>query len=152
MLLHEDHEEKKKVSENANEFDEVSRAVIGATIEERRVLGPGFRETVYQKALARELQLRGLHFVSETRVPVTYKDVNVGTNAPDFIVEAQVALALKAVVTILDVHVSQLVSSMKATNQRIGLILNFSKKNHERGNPQSGTLVLAVLALFVFFV
>src|SRR2546426_943071 len=116
MDLHEDHEGKKKVRENSNEFDEISRAVIGAAIEVHRILKPGFRESVYQKALAREMQLRGLQFVSEPRVPVSYKDVNVGTHAPDFIVEENVALELKAVETILDVHVSQLVSSMKATN------------------------------------
>ena len=133
MLLHEDHEEKKNDNENSNNFDRISKAVIGAAIEVHRVLGPGFRESVYQKALARELQLRGLHFVSEPRVPVLYKEVNVGTHAPDFIVEETVGLELKAVETILDVHVSQLVSSMKATNLKIGLILNFSKKTVKEG-------------------
>ena len=115
------------------EFDDVSRAVIGAAIEVHRILGPGFRESVYQKALAKEMELRGLSFVSEPRVTVTYKNTNVGTHAPDFIVEETVALELKTVEAILDVHVSQLVSSMRATGLKIGLVLNFSKKTLKEG-------------------
>jgi GxxExxY protein len=115
------------------EFDEVSRAVIGAAIEVHRVLGPGFRESVYQKALEREFELRGIQFRAVPRMPVSYKGMNVGTHAPDFVVQELVAVELKAVEAIADVHVSQLVSSMRATGLRIGLVLNFSKGTMKEG-------------------
>lgn len=97
------------------------------------MLGPGFRESVYHKALAREMELRGIRFVSEPSIKVDYKDVNVGTHEPDFVAEDTVVVELKVAESILDVHVVQLVSSMKATGKRIGLILNFAKKTMKEG-------------------
>lgn len=115
------------------EFDAISKSIIGAAIEVHRILGPGFRESVYHKALARELTLRGISFVSEPSVKVEYKDVNVGTHEPDFLVADEVVVELKVVECILDVHVVQVVSSMRATGKRTGLILNFAKKTMKEG-------------------
>ena len=115
------------------DFDPVSKAIIGAAIEVHRVLGPGFRESVYHKALARELTLRGIPFVSEPSVRVEYKDINVGTHEPDFLVWDEVVVELKVVETILEAHVVQVVSSMRATGKSIGLILNFAKKSMKEG-------------------
>jgi len=117
----------------AEEFDRVSNLVIGAAIEVHRVLGPGFRESVYHKALAREMELRGIKFVSEPSLKVDYKGVNVGTHEPDFVVEDEVVVQLKVAEAINDVHVVQLVSSLKATGKKIGLILNFAKKTMREG-------------------
>jgi len=117
----------------AEEFDRVSNLVIGAAIEVHRVLGPGFRESVYHKALAREMELRGIKFVSEPSLKVDYKGVNVGTHEPDFVVEDEVVVQLKVAEAINDVHVVQLVSSLKATGKKIGLILNFPKKTMREG-------------------
>ncbi|MBM4050002.1 MAG: GxxExxY protein, partial [Planctomycetes bacterium] len=92
-----------------------------------------FRESVYHKALAREMELRGIKFVSEPSLKVDYKGVNVGTHEPDFVVEDEVVVQLKVAEAINDVHVVQLVSSLKATGKKIGLILNFAKKTMREG-------------------
>jgi len=114
-------------------FDPVSNLVIGAAIEVHRILGPGFRESVYHKALGRELELRNIKFVREPSIKVDYKAVNVGTHEPDFVVEDEVVVELKVVEKITDVHVVQLISSMKATGKNVGLILNFAKKTLKEG-------------------
>lgn len=117
----------------AEEFDRVSNLLIGAAIEVHRVLGPGFRESVYHKAFALEMELRGIKFVSEPSLKVDYKGVNVGTHEPDFVVEDEVVVQLTVAEAISDVHVVQLVSSLKATSKKIGLILNFAKKTLREG-------------------
>jgi GxxExxY protein len=78
-------------------YKELSYAIIGAAMEVHRVLGPGFLEAVYQKALAHELTLRGTYFEQFKRLPVTYKEVLVGEYEADFVVEDKIILEIKAI-------------------------------------------------------
>ena len=77
-------------------YKELTFAVIGAAMEVHKVLGPGFLESVYQSALARELTLRGIPFDQQIRLPVTYKDVLVGEYIADFVVDGKLIVELKA--------------------------------------------------------
>ena len=105
--------------------EEVTRAVIGAAIEVHKVLGPGFLESVYEEALAIELQLRGIRFVRQASLAVYYKGSKVGEGRVDLLVEELVIVELKAVDDLHEVHRAQAMSYLKASNLRVALLLNF---------------------------
>ena len=99
--------------------------VIGAAMEVHRVLGPGFLESIYHRALVHELKLRGLNVETERAIDIRYKDARVGVHRLDLIVETSVVVELKAVSNIADAHVAQVLSYLKATRLQVALILNF---------------------------
>jgi GxxExxY protein len=78
------------------DFDDATGAIIGCALEVHRTLGPGFREIVYQRALAMELQAAGLEFEREVKVPIMYKGHQIDTRRADFVVE-DVMVEIKAV-------------------------------------------------------
>jgi len=78
-------------------YKELSYVIVGAAMEVHRILGPGFLEAVYQKALAHELTLRGIRFEQFKRLPVTYKRVPIGDYEADFVIEGKIILEIKAV-------------------------------------------------------
>ena len=71
-------------------FKELSYAIVGAAMEVHRILGPGFLEAVYQKALAHELTLRGIRFEQFKKLPVYYKGILVGEYEADFVIEGKI--------------------------------------------------------------
>ncbi|UCH88259.1 MAG: GxxExxY protein [Thermoplasmata archaeon] len=101
--------------------------VIGAAIEVHKILGPGFIESVYHNALKKELTLRGILYETEKNVEIFYKEDEVGEHRLDMLIENTIVVELKAVSEISDVHISQVVSYLKATELNVGLILNFSR-------------------------
>ncbi len=107
-------------------FDECSNRVIGAAVAVHSALGPGFVEGVYQAALEMELSDRGVQCSREVRVPIRYRGREVGLHRLDLIVEGRVVVELKSVSLILDTHLAQLRSYLKASGLRVGLLLNFN--------------------------
>jgi GxxExxY protein len=106
--------------------DELGRDVIGAAIEVHRILGPGLLESIYEKCLLRELELRGIGAASQKIVKVEYKDaVFTETLKFDVLVESCLLLELKAVEGVLPIHKAQLLSYMKLLNIPLGLVINF---------------------------
>jgi GxxExxY protein len=99
--------------------------VIGCAIAVHRALGPGFLESIYQKAMVVELDSRGLSFECERRVPVSYRGVDIPGQRIDLIVESLVVVELKSVVRFDDVHTAQVISYLKTTKLRAGLLINF---------------------------
>lgn len=106
---------------------EVTGAVIGAAMAVHAELGPGFLESVYESALVVELRLRGIPFERQRVVPVVYEGVEVGKHVLDLLVAGKVVVELKAVSDLNSAHRAQLASYLKATGNRIGLLLNFSR-------------------------
>ena len=104
----------------------LSEAVIGAAIEVHRVLGPGFVEAVYERALCAELTQRGIPFVAQAVVVVRYKDMPVGEARLDVVVADKLVLELKAVDAYSPVHLAQVLSYLKATGLPLGLLINFN--------------------------
>lgn len=101
--------------------------IIGAAIEVHRELGPGLLESAYQACLARELSLRGLPFEQEKPLPVEYKGVRLDCGYRlDFIVAGKVVVELKAVEAIHKVNEAQLLTYLKLTGCRVGLLINFN--------------------------
>jgi GxxExxY protein len=107
--------------------NELSNAIIGAAIEVHRHLGPGLLETAYQQSLARELSLRNLKFETEKPIPLNYKGINLDcAYRLDFMVEGKLILELKAVEKILPVFEAQMLTYLKLTGCKLGLIVNFN--------------------------
>jgi GxxExxY protein len=105
--------------------DKLTESVIGLAMKVHRVLGPGFVEAVYQRALLVELRNAGLRAESERRVSVLYAGVSVGEYMADITVEDSVILELKAVEMLRRAHEVQLVHYLTATGLDVGLLLNF---------------------------
>ena len=106
-------------------YKELTFAIIGAAMELHRILGPGFLETVYQSALARELTLRGIPFEQQVHLPVSYKDVLVGEFIADFIIDGKLIVEIKAVSNFNSQHQAQAMHYLAATGLRLALLLNF---------------------------
>lgn len=106
---------------------ELTERIIGAAIEVHRHWGPGLNEDIYEKSLCRELFLQGLAFECQLRRPLIYKGEKVGDDLKlDMLVERQVVLELKSVANLLPVHEAQLLSYMRITDSRVGLLINFN--------------------------
>src|SRR5438045_2845523 len=98
-------------------------------MEVHRTLGAGFLESIYRNALLHELHLRGLSFKSEVEVQVRYKESIVGRHRLDILVENVVIIELKAVCQIIDIHIAQTISYLRATDAEIALIINFGESS-----------------------
>ena len=119
-------------------FGQITGAVIGAAMAVHRELGPGFLESVYEAALDVELARRRIPFERQVAVSVRYSGVEVGTHRLDLLVAGKVVVELKATSDLSSVHQAQLSSYLKATGNRIGLLLNFGRpslqvRRHDRG-------------------
>jgi GxxExxY protein len=101
--------------------------IIGAAMEVHRVLGPGFVEAIYQRALLHELKLRGFIVETEQQLGVRYKDAIVGVHRLDIVVNKVVIVELKAVTGIIEAHRAQAISYLKASGLNVALILNFGE-------------------------
>ena len=101
--------------------------IIGAAMEVHRALGPGLLESVYQACLAREFALRSLSFEQEIPLPVIYKDVRLDCGYRlDFLVNDKVVVELKAVEQMLPVYEAQLLTYLRLTGCKVGLLMNFN--------------------------
>ncbi len=96
-----------------------------AVFEVHNTLGPGFVESVYEEALAYELELREIPFERQKAVTVRYKGRVVGTHRLDFVVDGRIVLELKAVSALTDVFKHKTLSYLKATGLRLGILINF---------------------------
>jgi GxxExxY protein len=96
-------------------FKELSYSIIGAAIEVHNVLGSGFLEAVYQKALAYELGMRQIIFEEQKHLPVNYKCQLVGEYIADFVIDCKIILELKATNAISEAHKAQAVNYLAAT-------------------------------------
>jgi GxxExxY protein len=113
------------------DINEITYKINGAIFEVNRVLGPGFLEKVYEKALLYELRESGLKTESQVPIKVQYKGKNVGEYIVDLFVENKVIVELKTVEKITRLHEAQLLNYLKATGVKVGLLVNFQNKKAE---------------------
>ena len=106
---------------------------IGCAIRVHRELGPGFLESIYRKAMYLELQATGMSFESERPVKVKYRDAHISGQRVDLIVEGAIVVELKSVIRLDDVHLAQLMSYLRTTGLRGGLLINFRVPVLRRG-------------------
>ncbi len=113
--------------------DELTEQIIGAAIEVHRVLGPGLLESIYEEALCVEFALRGIPFDRQMEVDVHYKGHVIKGLRVDLLVGKEVIVEMKAVSTLPDVATAQVLSYLKATGLKRGLLLNFGKPRLAEG-------------------
>lgn len=112
-------------------YSELTSKIIGCSMEVHKILGNGFQEVIYQRALEKEMALQGLSFAREFEMPIFYKEEQIGTRRVDFLVEEVVSVELKALVKLEDVHLAQAINYLEAYNLEIGLLINFGAKSLE---------------------
>jgi len=107
--------------------EQLSEAIIGAAIEVHRQLGPGLLESIYTTCLEHELSLRGIASRREVSLPINYKRIvfEAGYRI-DLLVEDTVIVEIKSVETVLPVHEAQLLTYLKLSQKRVGLLINFN--------------------------
>jgi len=116
------------------QFDDLSNRVIGCAINVHRELGPGLLESTYEQCLAQELKLNGISFSLQHPLPVEYKGVRLDCGyRVDVLVEENLILELKSVETIKGIHSAQLLTYMKLSGIRTGLLINFNVSRLKSG-------------------
>ncbi len=106
---------------------ELTSQIIGGAIEVHKHWGPGLYEEIYERSFCKELNIRGISFENQTLIPLIYKGEKIGDDLRlDLWVEKKVVVEAKSVAEILPVHKAQLLTYMKLTKSRIGLLINFN--------------------------
>jgi len=108
-------------------INDITKKIIGAGIRVHRELGPGLLESTYEACLAYELAQDGLRFERQKALPVTYRDVKLECGYRiDLLVEGKVIVELKAVDRIEEIHKAQVLSYLKLSGCKVGLLINFN--------------------------
>ena len=111
--------------------NDLTHKIIGASMQVHRVLGNGFQEVIYQRALAVEFNHIGISYEREKEMNIFYRDEQVGTRRVDFFVEDSVMVELKAVSELEDAHKAQAINYLEAYGIADGLLINFGKTSLE---------------------
>ncbi len=107
--------------------NELSNLIIGAALSIHRDIGPGLLESVYEECFDFELRERDLKFERQKHIPLIYKNIKLeGAFRADFIIENKIIVELKAVESIANTHKSQLLTYLKLTGLKLGLLINFN--------------------------
>ena len=112
-------------------YSDVTAIVLGCAFEVHKILGNGFQEIIYQRALEEEFNIRGISFSREFEMPIFYKEKQVGVRRVDFLVNDVISIELKAIINLEDVHLAQAINYLEAYNVEIGMLLNFGAKSLE---------------------
>ena len=110
---------------------DLTEAVIGSAFEVANVLGAGFMEKVYERALVRELALRGVSAKAQVSFPVCYKGQCVGEYVADLVVGEKVIVELKCVDRFANEHMAQCINYLKASGLQVALLINFQRPRVE---------------------
>ncbi len=117
---------------SGGEWDELNRLteiIIGSAIEVHRYFGPGLLESTYESCVAHEVTLAGLSVVRQVALPVVYKGIQIDQGYRiDLLVENKVVVEIKAVEAIIPVHEAQVLSYLKHSGKKVGLLFNFNVK------------------------
>jgi GxxExxY protein len=109
------------------EDNKITEQVIGCAIKVHRVLGPGLLESAYRECLFFELKKAGLFVEKEKPLPLVYEEVKLDCGYRiDLLVENQIVIELKSVEVLNDIHTAQVLTYLKLSNCRIGLLINFN--------------------------
>ena len=112
-----------------SEQDKITHEIIGCAMEVHNILGNGFQEVVYQRALSIEMKLRNIEHQREFEMPLFYKGFDVGQRRVDFLVAKEISVEIKAIIHLEDVHLAQAMNYLEAYNLQTGLLINFGAKS-----------------------
>jgi GxxExxY protein len=114
-------------SEERSALEALVQTVIGAAYEVSNILGAGFLEKIYERALLEELGLRGLRVQAQAPFPVAYKGKHIGTYAADLVVEDRLLVEVKCVEHFSNEHLAQCINYLKASGLHLALLINFRR-------------------------
>lgn len=112
-------------------YSALTGKIIGCALEVHKVLGNGFQEVIYQRALEIEFARNGILFHREFEMPIFYKNEQIGTRRVDFLVQDTISVELKAIIKLENVHFAQAINYLEVYNLEIGLLLNFGSESLE---------------------
>ena len=112
-------------------YEDLTHKIIGGAMKVHSILGTGFQEVIYQRALAIELDKNKLTFARELEMTIFYEGIDIGTRRVDFFVEKNIMVELKAVSKLDDLHLAQALNYLEAYNLPVGLLINFGSKSME---------------------
>lgn len=112
-------------------YSELTGKIIGCAMEVHNILGNGFQEVIYQRALSLEFTLQNIAHEREYEMPIFYKENHIGTRRVDFLVENKISVELKALITLEPVHLAQAINYLEAYNLEVGLLINFGNTKLE---------------------
>jgi GxxExxY protein len=115
--------------DNKYPLSELTARIIGCAIEVHKVLGNGFQEVIYQRALALELKNNDIEYSREHEIKIFFKGYHIGERRVDFFVENSVMVELKAIIQLEDVHLAQAINYLEAYKLEVGLLINFGSKS-----------------------
>jgi len=112
-------------------YSEETSQIIACAIEVHKILGNGFQEVIYQRALAIELYLNNISYAREQDMEIYYKGEKIGTRRADFLIDEKIIVEIKAIIQLEDVHLAQAINYLEAYNLEVGLLINFGAKSLE---------------------
>ena len=108
-------------------LEQLTEEIIGCAIRVHEAFGPGLFESIYKPCLVIELKSSGLEVDTRRRIPLTYRGHNLGAHfCPDIVVQNSIIIELKAVEALLHIHKTQVITYLKLTGLRVGLLINFN--------------------------
>jgi GxxExxY protein len=114
---------------DTRKYSELTGKIIGCSMEVHCILGNGFQEVIYQRALEIEMSNGFINFKREFEMPILYKNKHIGTRRADYLVEEKISVEIKALIELQDVHFAQAINYLEAYNLEIGLLINFGAKS-----------------------
>lgn len=112
-------------------YSDITEKILRAAMNVHSVLGNGFQEVIYQRALEIEFRTLGINFGREVCIPVFYKEELIGERRVDFLVEGKICVELKALIQLENVHLAQGKNYLEAFNLEVGLLINFGANSLE---------------------
>jgi GxxExxY protein len=114
-------------AKDAQRTNAISRVVIGSAMKVHTALGAGLLESAYHKCLCRQLVVDGLHVQDQVRMPIIYDGIELSVAYwIDFIIENRLVVEIKSVETVLPVHLAQVLSYLRLSGHKLGLLINFN--------------------------
>ncbi len=110
-------------------YEHITRKIIGCAMKVHSVLGNGFQEVIYQRAMAIEMRKMGLNFSREMEMPIYYEGEEIGTRRVDFFAEGKIMVELKAIIELNDSNLNQCRNYLEAYNLPVGVLLNFGSNS-----------------------
>ena len=110
-------------------YEDITHKIIGCAMRVHTILGNGFQEIIYQRALEIEMALSGILFEKEKEMKIFYRELEIGKRRVDFFVENLIMVELKAIIELENVHLAQGLNYLEAYNAEIGLLINFGSKS-----------------------
>jgi GxxExxY protein len=110
---------------------ELTHTIIGCAMKVHNVLGSGFPEIIYQRALTIEFNKSKLNFTRESELPIIYDDVEIGSRRIDFFVEGKILVEIKAISKLEDIHLCQVMNYCEVFELPFGLLINFGGRSLE---------------------